>query len=60
MAAKHRYELLQLLSKPIVIALQSNNIAAADAMLTVLQAEAEMDQPESLRDVLLLLANKVC
>jgi hypothetical protein len=59
MAARFRLELLLLLAKPLLLALQAGNAAAAEAMLLVLQQEACTEQPEVLRDVLLLLANQV-
>jgi hypothetical protein len=59
MAARYRLELLLLLAKPLLLALQAGNAAAAEAMLVVLQQEACTEQPEVLRDVLLLLANQV-
>lgn len=59
MAAHFRIELLPLLAKPLQAALQCSNAAAAEAMLAVLQSEASTEQPEVLKDVLLLLANQV-
>ncbi|WIA21916.1 hypothetical protein OEZ85_004283 [Tetradesmus obliquus] len=58
MAAHFRLELLLLLAKPLLLALQAGHAAAAEAMLLVLQQEACTEQPEVLRDVLLLLANQ--
>ncbi|KAF6263972.1 hypothetical protein COO60DRAFT_266104 [Scenedesmus sp. NREL 46B-D3] len=58
MAARYRLELLLLLAKPLLLGLQAGNAAAAEAMLLVLQREACTEQPEVLRDVLLLLANQ--
>jgi hypothetical protein len=58
-AARYRLELLLLLARPLLLALQAGNATAAEAMLLVLQQEACTEQPEVLRDVLLLLANQV-
>lgn len=66
MAEHYRIELLQLLHKPLLKALQSSSVlqqqqqtAATVAILECIKSEAVTDAPELLGDVLLLLAQQV-
>jgi hypothetical protein len=59
MASAYDQELVPLLAKPLVVALQHTQQAVADAVMDVLEEHAALDQADLLADALLLLAYQV-
>jgi hypothetical protein len=59
MAGSYHQELISLLAKPLVLALQQRRQQAVDSLLDVLVKEAALDQGDMLADSLLLLAYQV-
>lgn len=59
LASQYHQELVQLLAKPLIQALQHQQQAVASAMLTVLAEDAALDQADLLSEALLLLAYQV-
>lgn len=59
MAALYNQELISLLAKPVVLALQQRRQDVVHAMFDVLVKEAALDQGDMLADALLLLAYQV-
>jgi hypothetical protein len=58
-ASAYDQELIPLLAKPLVVALQHTQQAVADAVMDVLAEHAALDQADLLADALLLLAYQV-
>jgi hypothetical protein len=58
-AATYHQELIQLLAKPLVQALQQQRQQVVDAVMVVLVRDAALDQGDFLADALLLLAYQV-
>lgn len=59
MAAAYNQELIPLLAKPLVLALQQQRQEVVGAVMDVLEEEAALDQGDLLADALLLLAYQV-
>lgn len=59
MAGRYHQELISLLAKPLVLALQQRRQEVVEALLDVLVREAALDQGDLLADALLLLAYQV-
>lgn len=59
LASSYSQQLMSLLSRPLVVALQQQRQQVASAMLDVLAEEAEWEQADLLADALLLLAYQV-
>lgn len=59
MAGSYHQELISLLAKPLVLALQQRRQEVVESLLDVLVREAALDQGDMLADALLLLAYQV-